>query len=83
MDSLTGLANSYSEPPSEYVELVDSSGHGATGNSLILVHPDHLRNPGKRYEETRKAFGEYVIVNLKKPFKDEQVGPKQHLAQLR
>ena len=66
VDNVEQRGFSWSEPPSEYVELVDST----TGNSVFLVHPGHLRNQNERYVETRKAFGQYVVVNLKKPLRE-------------
>ena len=34
------------------------------------MHPDHLRTDNERYAQTRQAFGQYVVVNLKKPLRD-------------
>ena len=34
---------------------------------MFVVHPGHLRGTNGRYVQTRKAFGQYVVVNLKKP----------------
>jgi hypothetical protein len=70
VDNVERRGYSWSEPPSEYVEVVDSVGDAATGNSVFLVHPGHLRNQGERYIETRKAFGQHVVVNLKKPLRE-------------
>ena len=70
VDNVERRGYSWSEPPSEYVEVVDSTGDGATGNSVFVVHPGHLRSTNERYVQTRKAFGQYVVVNLKKPLRE-------------
>jgi hypothetical protein len=66
-DDIVQRAYARSEPPSEYVEYIDSVGEASTRRSVILVHPDHLTHPGERYRHTRACFGDYVVVNVKKP----------------
>ena len=62
----------FTEPPSEYVEISDDtqnkvSGQPPTQHSIFIVHPGHLTEKGSRYEATRRAFGNYSVVSANKP----------------
>eukprot|EP01043_Picozoa_sp_COSAG02_P096557 COSAG02_NODE_32839_length_509_cov_1.641463_1_plen_130_part_01 len=60
------------EPPSEYVEITDDTqnalhGQTPTRRSVVILHRGHLTAEGSRYEATRRALGNYAVINVNKP----------------